>query len=391
MREHQQSIIEQQEASNEELRSANEEVLSSNEELQSINEELETSKEELQSTNEELSTVNDELQNRNDEITQSNNDLVNVLSGVDIPILLIGNKLQIRRFNASAGKALNLIDTDIGRPISDIRPNIIVPDFDKMILEVVDTLLIKEREIQDTQGRWFSMTIRPYKTVDSRIDGALVTMEDINDLKLGMLRVKEARDYAEAIVETVREPLVVLSKDLRVVTANGAYYKNFATTRELTENKYFPELQDGIWNTPELRRQLEAVLGENDVFSDREVDYEAPAVGRRSMLLNARRVAREGSELILLAIEDITARRMAEEERDKVVIDHMEALSKVKRLAGMLPICASCKKIRNDEGYWEQIEAYIRDHSEAEFTHGVCPECEAKLNLKIDMKQETGK
>ena len=182
---HLKSIVAEHEASTEELKALNEEVQSSNEELQSINEELETSKEELQSTNEELSTVNDELQNRNEEITQSNNDLVNVLSGVEIPILLIGNKLQIRRFNASAAKALNLIAGDIGRPISDIRTNINVPDLDKMILEVVDSLTIKTQEIQDTQGRWYSMTIRPYKTIDNRIDGALLTLEDINDLKLG--------------------------------------------------------------------------------------------------------------------------------------------------------------------------------------------------------------
>ena len=226
---------------------------SSNEELQSINEELETSKEELQSTNEELSTVNDELQNRNEEITQSNSDLVNVLSGVDIPILLIGNKLQIRRFNASAGNVLNLIATDIGRPISDIRSNINVPDLDKLILEVIESLKIKEQETQDTQGRWYSMTIRPYKTVDNRIDGALVTLEDIHDLKLSMLRIKEARDYAEAIVETVREPLIVLSKDLRVVTANQAYYRNFGATPEAVVNKSFYELQNGFWNIPSLR------------------------------------------------------------------------------------------------------------------------------------------
>lgn len=354
---------------------------SSNEELQSINEELETSKEELQSTNEELSTVNDELQNRNEEITQSNNDLVNVLSGVDIPILLIGNKLQIRRFNAAAGKALNLIAGDIGRPISDIRPNINVSDLDRLILEVVESLTIKTQEIQDTQGRWYSMTIRPYKTVDNRIDGAIVTLEDIDDLKLGMLRIQEARDYAEAIVETVREHLIVLNKDLRVVTANQAYYKGFAVTRESTENKYFPELQDGIWNTPELRVQLESVLRDSAPFSDFEVDYEAPGIGRRIMLLNGRRVVREASEtpLVLLAVEDITARRLAEEARDRIYLDHMAALSNVKKLTGLLPICSSCKKIRDDEGYWKQIESYIGEHSDAEFSHGMCPECAMKI------------
>jgi len=384
---HLKSIVAEHEASTEELKALNEEVQSSNEELQSINEELETSKEELQSTNEELSTVNDELQNRNEEITQSNNDLVNVLSGVDIPILLIGNKLEIRRFNASAGKALNLIATDIGRPISDIRPNINVPDLDTLILEVIDSLLIREQEIQDRQGRWYSMTIRPYKTIDNRIDGALVTLEDINDLKQGMMRNKEARDYAEAIVETVREPLIVLSEDLRVVTANQAYYKNFAVTPEVAVHKYLYELQDGLWNMPGLRNLLGDIIKENSVFSDLEVNYEAPGVGRKNLLLNARKVESE-TPLILLAVEDITARRVAEEDRDKLNLDHRDALSKVKMLAGMLPICGTCKKIRNDEGYWEQIEAYIRDHAEAEFSNCICPECAAKSSPGSATKKE---
>jgi two-component system CheB/CheR fusion protein len=312
---HLKSIIAEHEASTEELKALNEEVQSSNEELQSINEELETSKEELQSTNEELTTVNDELQDRNEEITQSNNDLVNVLSGVEIPILLIGNKLEIRRFNVSAGKALNLIATDIGRPISDIRSNINVPDLDKLVLEVIDSLTVREQEIQDRQGRWYSMTIRPYKTIDNRIDGAIVTLEDINDLKQGMLRVREARDYAEAIVETVREPLVVLSKDLRVVTANQAYYKNFAVTPEVIENKYFYDLQNGLWNIPVLRELLADLLAKSSILNDFEVVYEAAGVGRRHLLVNARTVTSISSEasLILLAIEDVTSRRLNEE------------------------------------------------------------------------------
>jgi two-component system CheB/CheR fusion protein len=389
-RQHLKSIVEEHEASTEELKALNEEVQSSNEELQSINEELETSKEELQSTNEELNTVNDELRSRNEEITQSNNDLLNVLSGVEIPILLIGNKLQIRRFNAAAGKTLNLIATDIGRPISDIRPNINVPGLDQMILEVVDSLTIKEQEVQDTQGRWYSMTIRPYKTVDSRIDGAIVTLEDIHDLKQGMTRIQEARDYAEAIVETVREHLIVLNKELRVVTANQAYYKNFAVTPEKIKDKYIYDIQDGLWNMPQLRQLLEEIIRENNEFRDFEVNYDAPGAGRRIMLLNARRVARE-EQLILLAVEDITARRTAEEERDTIYQQHLAALSDVKKLTGMLPICSSCKKIRDDEGYWKQIEAYISEHSEAEFTHGICPECAAKLYPGIDYEQYKGK
>jgi two-component system CheB/CheR fusion protein len=213
-----------------------------------------------------------------------------------------------------------------------------------------------------------------------------VTLEDINDLKQGMLRIQEARDYAEAIVETVREHLIVLNKDLRVVTANQAYYKNFAVTPEVIKDKYIYDIQDGLWNMPKLRLLLEEIIRDNKEFRDFEVNYAVPGANRRIMLLNARRVARE-EQLILLAVEDITARRIAEEEREKIHLEHMEALSKVKKLAGMLPICANCKKIRNDEGYWEQIEAYIRDHSEAEFSHGLCPECATKLYPGIDYSQ----
>ena len=326
---HLKSIIAEHEASTEELKALNEEVQSSNEELQSINEELETSKEELQSTNEELITVNEELQNRNEEITQSINDLVNVLGGVDIPILLIGNKLQIRRFNASAAKALNLIASDIGRPISDIRTNLIVPDLDKIILRVIDSLTFKQQEIQDQDGRWYSMAIRPYKTVDSRIDGAIVTLEDINDLKQGMLLIEEARDYAEAIIETVREPLIVLTKDLRVATVNKAYYKTFETTPDVVENKFFYELQGGLWNIQGLRELLSNLFMHNAAFSDFEVDCEAPGSERRCMLLNARRIDQEGAELCLLSIEDITARRLAEEKIVKLHSDLQRNLNEV--------------------------------------------------------------
>ena len=180
---------------------------------------------------------------------------------------------------------------------------------------MIDSLTIKEQEIQDTQGRWYSMTIRPYKTVDNRIDGALVTLEDINDLKQGMLRIKEARDYAEAIVETVREPLIVLSKDLRVVTANQAYYRNFGVTPEVIENKSFYELQNGFWNIPRLRELLEDILAKNSVLNDFEIAYEAAGVDRRILLVNARTVISKDPDahLILLAIEDVTKRRQAEE------------------------------------------------------------------------------
>ena len=146
-REYLQSIIEEQRTTNEELRSANEEIQSSNEELQSINEELETAKEELQSTNEELTTVNEELQNRNDELSRVNNDLNNLLSSVNIPIIMLSNDLQIRRFTPVTEKVMNLIPTDVGRPITDIKSNLRIPDLRQLVTRVVDSL-----EIQGNRG-----------------------------------------------------------------------------------------------------------------------------------------------------------------------------------------------------------------------------------------------
>ena len=179
-REYLQAIIEEQEATNEELRSANEEALSSNEELQSTNEELETAKEELQSANEELTTVNEEIQSRNIELSQLNNDLTNLLSTVNLPILMLGSDLRIRRFTPMAEKLMNLIPTDIGRPIKDINSNLLVTDLEEMLIDVIDNITTKEREVHDKDGRRYIMRVRPYKTPENRIEGAVMILLDID-------------------------------------------------------------------------------------------------------------------------------------------------------------------------------------------------------------------
>jgi len=182
-RESLQAIIEEQEAGNEELRSANEEIMSSNEELQSTNEELETAKEELQSTNEELTTLNDELENRNSELEHVNNDLHNVLGNVNFPILILGLDLRIRRFTSAAEKLFGLIPADVGRPVTGINLRLDLPDLSKLVLEVTDSLAIKELEVKDHDGHWWSARIRPYKTIDNKIEGAIIAFVDIDPAK----------------------------------------------------------------------------------------------------------------------------------------------------------------------------------------------------------------
>ncbi|PYK03316.1 MAG: chemotaxis protein CheR [Verrucomicrobia bacterium] len=175
-----QAIIEEQEATNEELKSANEEIESSNEELQSTNEELETAKEELQSTNEELTTLNEELSNRNLEMMQLTGELNNLLASIQMPIVMVDNALTVRRATPAARGAFNILPTDIGRPLSELRPNIDVPDLENILREVIETLSTRERKVTDKDGRQYSLRIRPYRTTDNKIDGAVLTLIDID-------------------------------------------------------------------------------------------------------------------------------------------------------------------------------------------------------------------
>ena len=174
-----QGIIDDLGAANEELQSANEEVLSSNEELQSTNEELDTAKEELQSTNEELSTLNDELHGRNEELSRVNSDLVNLLANVQIPIVMVSADLRIRRFTPAAEKTLNIIPSDVGRPIGHLKPNFVCPDLESLIARVIDSVTIYDGEVETPDGRKLAMQIRPYKSVNNHIDGAVVALFEV--------------------------------------------------------------------------------------------------------------------------------------------------------------------------------------------------------------------
>jgi two-component system CheB/CheR fusion protein len=309
-RESLQAIIEEQEATNEELRSANEEIMSSNEELQSTNEELETAKEELQSTNEELTTLNDELESRNTELERVNNDLYNLLTSVNIPVVMVGPDLRIRRFTSIAERVLNLIPADAGRPITDINLPIDLPELSRVIAEVIDNLSTKEFEVKSRKGQWWSVRVRPYKTTDHKIDGAVIAFVDIDALKTSAQQIGQGRHFAEALFNTAREPLLALDKDLSVQFANQAFYRTFHVTADQTLNRRLYDLGRGQWNIPKLRTLLEDVLPKDSSFDGFEVEHEFPGLGVKKMLLNARRLlySDDNYELVLLAIEDVTGK-----------------------------------------------------------------------------------
>src|SRR4029453_6916239 len=284
------TVTHEHEAALEELQSTSEEALSSNEELQSVNEELQTAKEEIQSANEELSTLNQELQDRNVALAQANDDLLNLFGTVDIPIVMVGHDLRVRRFTPAAEKLFKLIPTDIGRPLGDLRTDLAAPELTREVREVIDTVRASEREVQDGQGRFYVMRVRPYLTRDHKIDGAVVALLDVDALKRSAEEIQRALNDASAIVATVREPLLILDDELRVEKANRAYYQTFRVLPEETQGRSFWELASSQWERPDLRAALQDVLAGDRSFEDVEVEHELPEIGRRTMVLNARRL-----------------------------------------------------------------------------------------------------
>lgn len=238
-----QTTIERMEAANEELKASNEEVTSMNEELQSTNEELETSKEELQSFNEELHTVNNQLQHKIRELEVTTDNLNNLLAGTDTATLFLDSNLCIKWFAPKTKELFSLVSADVGRPIRDFSRKFsdenLLPDAEG----VSNTLTPIEAEVSSDLGQWYLRRILPYHTQDNRIAGLVISFTDITDSKRAADRVNEARIYAEGIVQTVRQPLLVLDEHLRVQSANPAFYELFHVIAAQTEGQLIYELE----------------------------------------------------------------------------------------------------------------------------------------------------
>ena len=301
-----QMILEQHESTNQELQVANEEAQSANEELQSSNEELETSKEELESTNEELTTVNEEMATRNSELSHLNSDLINLQTSTKLPIALLARDLTIRRFSPQAEKQFKLAQSDVGRPISSVRHNLDIPDLESFITDVIVTVQEREREVRDDNGRWCSLRVRPYISLDNRVEGAIIVLVDIDELKKKEAQITQARDRAEAVLETIPDPLLILNENLRIQSANDAFYRTFKLSRAHIEDHSIFELPG--WDIPRLRGLLEDVIPRNSFFNDFEVMHKFDRIGPRTLLISARPLPDSSSprRQILVNIRDIT-------------------------------------------------------------------------------------
>jgi two-component system, chemotaxis family, CheB/CheR fusion protein len=320
-REYLQAITSRYSAATEELQAANEEILSANEELQSTNEELQTSKEEIQSNNEELVTLNEELRSTNLQLSRIGDDFTNALNSVRIPLVMVGADLCIRRFTPSAATVFNLIPTDLGRPLGQIRTRLDVRDLEQMVLDVTATVSSREREVRDAEGRWHALRVFPYRTADNRIDGAVLVLMDIDETRRARQVLQESRDFEVAIVDTVREPLLVLDATLCVQRVNRSFCEMFHLSPTDVHGRLVYELSDGAFTIPSLRALLEDLLRMGSPIENAVIEHTFPQIGWRRMEVNARRLNTEKNDtrLILMACEDVTERT----ERSR----HLENLS----------------------------------------------------------------
>lgn len=306
-KENERVTVEKHQLFNLELKATNEDLQSTNEELQSSNEELMTSKEELQSLNEEMININSELNSKIEQLSDMQNDMKNLLDSIDTGTVFLDHQLQIRRFTPQALRVFRLMPSDIGRPLADIKSKLAGDDLQPDLQQVLDTLIPIEREVRALDGEWYLARMQPYRTLDNVIAGVVLTLTAVTRFKRTSEAAQLAQELAEGIVNTVREPLLVLDAALQVVSAGRAFYDYFGVSEADTVGRKIYDLGAGQWNIPSLRQLLEDILPQDHVFDGYAVEHDFPGIGRRRLILNARRIVTVGGQvrLILLAMVGI--------------------------------------------------------------------------------------
>ena len=237
-------------------------------------------------------------------------DIISILDAVDLPIIVIDQDCRMVRFNRAAATVLRLSTSDIGNALGDVLAGI--EHLDKLCAQVIADGVPVRRDIQDGE-RWFLLRIGPLNGNDRHVGGAVLTFTNVTAFRASIDQAIYEREYTKAILNTVIEPLVVLDTDLRVQTANHAFYEIFRMSRDETRGVPLYNLGKREWKTSGLWESLRATLSENIEFQTVEVERDFPEIGRRTLLIDARRLSREGDALLLLAFQDVTERKRAEE------------------------------------------------------------------------------
>ncbi|MEO8295283.1 MAG: chemotaxis protein CheB [Gemmatimonadota bacterium] len=311
-KEYLQTFIDQQDAAHAELQAAYEASLSVNEEYQSTNEELESAKEELQSLNEELTTVNEQMQQRSAEVQARSAEVSGLLEALDMPILLLTRDLRLRAYNSRAAADFHLSQARIGRQLGDTSLPVPSADLAGVVERALGEAKVQDLELQDRQGRWQTLRAWPIQSGSDEGTAAIAFM-DIAKLKADVAEERDARSYSEAVVETILDPLVVLDENSRMLHANRAFHRTFGTDAESFEPRDLGQLGGKDWNPAVIDAFLALAAHSDRPLDGPEISLISSRLGRRIFQLGAGTIRWQGPRRILLALKDVTERKLAEE------------------------------------------------------------------------------
>lgn len=315
------SLNEAYETTQEELTASNEELQTINEELQSSNEEMESAREELQSSNEELSTVNEELHTRNEQLIKMGADLEGLLASSDLPMVLIGADLRIRHFNPQTQKIIQFLASDVGRSINDLKIDLPEVNLGDIVARVVKNNSRVEVEVQHNSDRWYRLQAKPYSSKSDTVDGAVISLIDIQMVKeaqaaanIASKQLLAAKADTMKILESNPIPILILKSDKRIIFANPAFYQMFSLTIENTLERTLTDIGDGMLNDPEVIARVNGVMGKDTEFRGLEIQVNTPLNELKNVVFHARKIQLPGSGIptTLVAIEDVSAIKFAE-------------------------------------------------------------------------------
>jgi two-component system CheB/CheR fusion protein len=291
----------------EELKSANEELQSTNEELQSTNEESNTAKEEMQALNEELMTVNMQARTKTEELSELNNDITNLLNSSEIATLFLSNHLHIKRFTPYVTKIIPLVQTDVGRPITNLSSNLKYEFLVEDVKEVLARLTPKEIEVESINGKWYILRIVPYRTLDNFIAGVVLSFRDVTPLHTLQTQLEGEQEYASSLFPFIREPSLILNNLFQVLSVNQPFLDKFNLEQGQILGRNLFNLGNGKWNTPSLRALLEAASQGNAITDSYLVERPFGASNSKTMKLQANPLRRGNEYRILILLEEVPA------------------------------------------------------------------------------------
>ncbi len=312
--------------------------------------------------NEQLTAADQEFRNRDQELSSAVYDLTNLLTSTALPIFMLDSELRLCQMTAAAGEVLNLQPADLGRKIGETNIRLNIEAIEPLVRGVFETSQPNELEWEGHDGRLHAVRARPYRTANNRMEGVVLALIDIDELRKTRNAANTSRGFAENVVQSTRIPLLVLHDNFQVRFANSAFYQLYGGTLADTEQCSFFQIDGGLWDLPGARTELEKLLGTANVqvMDELEFEREFAGLGKRTVCINARLIEPDGETLILLAIEDVTAQKHAER-----LLRDEQARLELSLQTGTLELKKTSKTLRKEVSGRRRAEAALHESKSA--------------------------